>query len=114
MVPCCAAAAAYAGDGVLHALPGAAVAGAAPPQLCQLPILLAGPYAHAGPAPALPCLALPCPAQVLLSSCCCHRHNCNVVLQCCPAPACCILRAAVLQAATAVAMLCGLLEIINL
>jgi len=54
------------------------------------------------------------PMQVLLSSWCCHRHNCNVVLQCCPAPACCILRAAVLQAATAVAMLCGLLEIINL
>ncbi len=30
MVPCCAAAAAYSGDGVLHTLPGAAVAGAAP------------------------------------------------------------------------------------
>ena len=57
-VPCCAAAAAYCGDGVLHALPGAAVAGAAPPQLCQLPVLMAGPYAHAGPAPALPCPAL--------------------------------------------------------
>ncbi len=62
MVPCCAAAASYSGDGVLHALPGAAVAGAAPPQLCQLPVLLAGPYAHAGPAPALLCPFLPCPA----------------------------------------------------
>ena len=62
MVPCCAAAASYSGDGVLHTLPGAAVAGAAPPQLCQLPILLAGPYAHAGPAPALPCPALLCPS----------------------------------------------------
>ena len=126
MVPCCAAAAAYSGDGVLHTLPGAAVAGAAPPQLCQLPVCLAGPYAHAGPAPALPCPALPC-------SCCCHRHDCNVVLspanwdfaplhwdchdqlvlRCCPAPACCSIlhRAAVVQA---VAMLYGLLEIINL
>lgn len=58
MVICCAAAAAYSGDGVFHTFPGATVAGAAPSQLCQLPILLAGPYAHAGPAPALPCHAL--------------------------------------------------------
>ena len=72
IVPCCAASAAYSGDGILHTLPGAAVVCAAPPQLCQLPVLLAGPHAHAGlalpcsvsspPCPALPCPALPCPS----------------------------------------------------
>ncbi len=103
MVPCCAAAAAYSGDGILHTLPGAAVAGAAPPQLCQLPILMAGPYAHAGLAPALPCSvpplpALPCPAlprsapprpalprPALPCPCCLllllsHQHTCSVAL----------------------------------
>ncbi len=42
--------AACLGDDLLHGMLGAAVSGA-PRQLCQLPILLAGPYAHAGQPP---------------------------------------------------------------
>ena len=93
------------------------------------------------PCPALPCPALPCPALPCHAmpccgstcSCCCHRHlqcclaslNANrdfvllhwdcrdqLVLQCCPAPACCstLLSAAVVQA---VAMLFCLVNIIS-